>query len=42
VRGAVKWPGPVDLDRVLVYSDDPTMAARLAGPIKAFGARSQS
>jgi predicted N-acetyltransferase YhbS len=40
--GAVAWPGPVDLDRVLVYSDDPTMAARLAGPIKAFGAKKRS
>ena len=42
VRGAVVWPGPVDLDRVLVYSPDPTLAARLAGPIKAFGARKRS
>jgi predicted N-acetyltransferase YhbS len=40
--GAITWPGPVDPSRVLVYSPDPTMAVRLAGPIKAFGARKQS
>jgi len=39
---AVSWPGPVDPDRVLVYSADPTMAARLAGPIRAFGASKRS
>jgi len=32
----------VDPSRVLVYSQDPTMAARLAGPIKAFGAKKRS
>lgn len=42
IPGAVVWPGPVDPSRVLVYSQDPTMAARLAGPIKAFGAKKRS
>jgi predicted N-acetyltransferase YhbS len=42
VPGSVIWPGPVDHARVLVYSQDPTMAVRLAGPIKAFGARARS
>ncbi len=42
VPGAVQFPGPVDPTRVLVYSYDPTMAVRLAGPIKAFGARKRS
>jgi predicted N-acetyltransferase YhbS len=42
VPGAVVWPGPVDPTRVLVYSQDPTMAERLAGPIKAFGAGQRS
>ncbi len=42
IPGAVVWPGPVDPTRVLVYSQDPTMAARLAGPIKAFGAKKRS
>ena len=42
VPGAISWPGPVDPSRVLVYSQDPTMAARLAGPIKAFGAKKRS
>lgn len=42
VPGAVVWPGPVDPSRVLCYSQDPTMAARLAGPIKAFGAKKRS
>ena len=37
--GAIQFPGPVDPTRVLVYSADPTMASRLAGPIAAFGAR---
>ena len=40
--GAIQFPGPVDPSRVLVYSSDPTMVARLAGPIKAFGARTRS
>ena len=40
--GAIQFPGPVDPSRVLVYSSDPTMAVRLAGPIKAFGARTRS
>lgn len=37
--GAVKWPGPVDPSRVLVYSEDKTLAARLKGRIGAFGAK---
>ena len=37
--GAVKWPGPVDPSRVLVYSEDKTLAARLKWRIGAFGAR---
>ncbi len=40
--GAIEFPGPVDPSRVLVYSNDPTMAVRLAGPIKAFGAGKRS
>jgi predicted N-acetyltransferase YhbS len=42
VPGAVAFPGPVDPTRVLVYSHDPSLAARLAGPIRAFGARPRS
>ena len=34
-RGAIQFPGPVDPDRVLVHASDPTLAARLAGPIAA-------
>ncbi|MDB5541410.1 MAG: Acetyltransferase [Devosia sp.] len=40
--GAIEFPGPVDPSRVLVNSNDPTMAVRLAGPIKAFGASKRS
>ncbi len=40
--GSIQFPGPVDPHRVLVYSHDTSMAARLAGPIKAFGARKRS
>ncbi len=40
--GAIEFPGPVDPSRVLAYSNDPTMAVRLAGPIKAFGAGKHS
>ena len=40
--GAIEFPGPVDPSRVLVYSNDPTMSVRLAGPIKAFGDRKRS
>ena len=40
--GAIEFPGPVDPSRVLVHSNDPTMAVRLAGPIKGFGAGRQS
>lgn len=40
--GAIEFPGPVDPSRVLVYSNDPTMAVRLTGPIKAFGAGKRS
>lgn len=36
--GAVEWPGPVDPTRVLLYSDDKTLAARIKGKIAAFGA----
>ena len=36
--GAVQFPGPVDPQRVLAYSPDPNLAARLAGPIAAWGA----
>lgn len=42
VVGAVVFPGPVDPTRVLVYSHDPSLAARLAGPIRAFGSRLRS
>jgi predicted N-acetyltransferase YhbS len=42
VPGTVKFPGPVDPTRVLVYSKDPTLAARLAGPIAAWGAKRAS
>lgn len=37
VPGAIEFPGPVDPLRVLVYSDDPSLATTLAGPIRAFG-----
>ncbi|WP_417310040.1 GNAT family N-acetyltransferase [Devosia sp.] len=37
IPDSIVWPGPVDPNRVLVYSADPEMAARLAGPIRAFG-----
>jgi predicted N-acetyltransferase YhbS len=37
--GAVKWPGPVDPARVLLYSEDKSLAARIKGRISAFGAR---
>ena len=40
--GAVKWPGPVDPTRVLLYSDDKTLATRIKGSIAAFGARKHS
>jgi predicted N-acetyltransferase YhbS len=40
--GAIKWPGPVDPSRVLLYSDDKTLAARIKGPIRAFGAKKRS
>jgi predicted N-acetyltransferase YhbS len=42
IPGAVEFPGPVDPNRVLVYSNDPTLAARLKGKIGAFGARKRS
>ena len=38
VPGAIEFPGPVDPTRVLVYSDDKSLATTLAGPIRAFGA----
>ncbi len=37
--GAVEWPGPVDPSRVLLYSEDKTLAARITGKIGAFGAK---
>jgi predicted N-acetyltransferase YhbS len=37
--GAVDWPGPVDPTRVLLYSEDKTLAARISGKIGAFGAK---
>lgn len=37
--GAVEWPGPVDPTRVLLYSEDKTLAARISGKIGAFGAK---
>ena len=42
VPGAIEWPGPVDHSRVLVYSDDKTLAARLSGVIAAPGAKQKS
>ncbi|HVY50557.1 MAG TPA: N-acetyltransferase [Devosia sp.] len=40
--GAVKWPGPVDPERVLLYSEDKTLAGRIKGRIAAFGAKKHS
>ncbi|MEO7223187.1 MAG: N-acetyltransferase [Devosia sp.] len=37
--GAIAWPGPVDPSRVLLYSEDKTLAARINGKIGAFGPR---
>ncbi len=37
--GAIQFPGPVDPKRVLLHSQDQTLALRLSGPIAAFGAR---
>ncbi len=37
--GAVQWPGPVDPTRVLLYSEDKTLAARIRGKVRAFGAK---
>jgi predicted N-acetyltransferase YhbS len=36
--GAIEFPGPVDPSRILAYAPEPGLAARLAGPIAAFGA----
>ena len=36
--GAIVFPGPVDPDRILVHSPDPTLATTLEGAIAAFGA----
>jgi predicted N-acetyltransferase YhbS len=36
VPGAIQFPGPVDPNRVLLHSADPTLAKRLNGPIAAF------
>jgi predicted N-acetyltransferase YhbS len=40
--GAIQWPGPVDPTRVLLYSEDKTLATRIRGPIAAFGAKKHS
>jgi predicted N-acetyltransferase YhbS len=40
--GNVKFPGPVDPNRVLLYAHDQTLATTLQGPIAAFGARKKS
>lgn len=40
--GNIQWPGPVDYNRVLLYSDDKTLATTLKGKIGAFGAKKQS
>lgn len=40
--GAIGFPGPVDPMRVLAFANDPTLALRLKGPIRAFGAGRQS
>jgi len=40
--GAIEFPGPVDPTRVLCYAHDETLALRLKGAIKAFGAGRQS
>jgi predicted N-acetyltransferase YhbS len=40
--GNIAWPGPVDQNRVLLYSYDKTLAVRLKGKIAAFGAKKQS
>jgi predicted N-acetyltransferase YhbS len=37
--GAIEWPGPVDPKRVLLFSEDKTLATRIKGKIAAFGAR---
>jgi predicted N-acetyltransferase YhbS len=42
VPGAIKFPGPVDPSRVLLYSDDPTLASALSGPIAAYGAHGKA
>jgi predicted N-acetyltransferase YhbS len=40
--GAIQWPGPVDPARVLLYSEDKTLATRIKGRIAAFGAKKRS
>lgn len=37
--GNIEWPGPVDVSRVLLYSEDKTLATRIKGRIGAFGAK---
>lgn len=37
--GAIRFPGPVDYARVLVFADDSGLAAELEGEIDRFGAR---
>lgn len=39
VPGSIRFPGPVDPHRVLVYAYDPLLAERLSGSIAAFGVR---
>jgi predicted N-acetyltransferase YhbS len=39
VPGSIRFPGPVDPHRVLLYAYDPLLAGRLSGSIAAFGAR---
>jgi predicted N-acetyltransferase YhbS len=36
-HGAIQFPGPVDPDRVLLFSRDPALALALSGPIEGFG-----
>jgi predicted N-acetyltransferase YhbS len=39
--GAIQFPGPVDPARVLVHAPNPDLPTRLAGPIAAFGNKTQ-
>jgi predicted N-acetyltransferase YhbS len=42
VRGSIRFPGPVDPHRVLLYAYDPLLAERLSGQIAAFGAQNRA